>query len=148
MTTSKLINSAAAGELLGISSAYLVKWFKDLKDFPQGTKTPKRAYMFDRKAVIDWAKTHNIKTEMIAAKKRRAGINSPERFNKTAALFLSGRCETEAGVKSVLPPARQIQLDFKKLAARTTKPKTTRIRLVPDWTLEDGPNAKNRRSAA
>lgn len=60
--------------------------------------------------------------------RRRAAQTRIRHFNAAATEFLSG---------ALLPPSQQQQIAYKKLVARTTKPKTETVHLVPDWMREE-----------
>lgn len=108
-------------------------------------------HVYNLQAVSDWADGKDVKRVVRVTRRRLdkgfitpGGMpeqsNQQHTFNARAVLFLSGRylkkIEKDWVTVSILPSIQQARLDFKKLAARTARSKTTRIRLVPDWTLD------------
>lgn len=128
MKDSNLVSSFIAADLMGISSAYLVKWFLWLDGFPRCVKTPSRAWLFPRKEVIRWARGHDIKAEFVAAKKRKYSERGRGFDCHRAVEFMTGK---------YLSAEKRNQLEFRKMTARTLKPKTYRMRVVSDWASVD-----------
>lgn len=127
MNDSNLVSSAVAAEIVGVSSAYLVKWFPWLEAFPKCVKTPHRAWLFPRKELVAWAHGRDIKAAFVQAKRRKYAAVSNRFDCKAAVEFLSGQ---------YLPAEKRTQHEFKKIVARRLKPKTTRVHLVHDWMID------------
>lgn len=135
-------------EMLDVSVSTLAKVHKQLQNFPgsigrlDGTKRK----LYSRSAIKKWMSSHDVKAQTSLARRVveegngsvRPYHRSTSAFNAMAVAFLKG---------ALLPKKQKEQIEFRKMVARTTRPKTTRIQLVHDWMLEDGPRATHRRQA-
>lgn len=136
MATSELIDMRAIADLLGVCRFALCKSRAQLTDFPPVAKKQGKQMLFNQADVLAWADGRDLKADLKRFERERR--KPKQAFNSHAKQFLTG---------AYLPPAAKHAADFKKLVARTTKPKTTRIKLVHDWMLEDGPRATHRRAS-
>jgi hypothetical protein len=103
---------------------------------------------FSVSQITAWAKTHDVQREVSHATTLRKKMASPffdsrpnqpnQRFNQLATKFFAGQ---------YLPEQQKQQIEFKKLVARNTQPKTQRQTLVFEWMLDEGPLSKYRRAA-
>lgn len=139
----KLLSLWDVADLLGIRRFALTNCRPYLKDFPQPVKGPGKTLLYREDEALAWAKGRNLKAALKAAYKTRreqfgTGTQPDHCFNSHAKQFLTG---------AYLPPAAKHAVEFKKLVARTTQPKTIRVQLVHDWMLEDGPRATHRRAS-
>lgn len=141
MATSKLLSLWDVADLLGIRRFALTNCRPYLQGFPKPVKGPGKTLLYPEHEVLAWAEGRDLKAALKAAYKTRriephAEPAPVQSFNRHAKQFLSG---------AFLPQAQRNTVEFKKLVARTTQLKTTRIQLVHDWMLEDGPRATHRR---
>lgn len=148
MGTSELLNSEQVSVLLNQPKWAMGNYRPFLTDFPAPVAKDKQTLLYRRSDVEQWATGKDIKALFAAANKTRR--------NKRKAALSAAKDDTAIGpldnqlcrqfVTGAFLPAKQRQeLALRKLAARTTQPKTHRIQLVHDWMLEDGPRATYRR---
>ena len=139
----KLLSLWEVADLLGIRRFALTNCRPYLQGFPKPVKGPGKTLLYPEHEVLAWAEGRDLKAALKAAYKTRrtephAEPAPAQSFNSHAKQFLTG---------AYLPPAAKHAADFKKLVARTIQPKTTRVQLVHDWMLEDGPAATHRRAS-
>lgn len=144
MAASELLDRKQVSELLDQPKSALGCYMPYLTDFPAHVAKQGKNLLYDRDEVLRWAAGKDVKAIFAAANKaRRNKRKAPEAAARVGG-FDNSLC-TQLAAGAFLPPAQRNTLVFKKLVARTTQPKTTRIRLVHDWMLEDGPRATHRR---
>lgn len=133
-------------ELLGVNAIMLKNVRTYLDGFPKAKQQGKHK-IYSLPAVQAWASGKDIPALLSAANKQRvercraiaSGKIQERPFNNhEASRFISG---------AYLPATQKQQIEYKKLVARTTQPKTKTVHLVFDWMLEDGRNAKYRSTA-
>jgi hypothetical protein len=117
-----------------------------LDGFPAGRRLGRKGKHYRLDEVQRWAKGKDVAGLVRAANARRVAEQnvgplaakpiSP--FNDLCLRFAAGE---------FLPAQQKQQIDFKRLVARTARPKTQSVHLVHDWMLEDGPRAQHRRTA-
>ena len=146
MAASELLDRKQVSALLGQPPSALGFYMPYLPDFPAHVAKQGNNLLYDRDEVLRWAEGKDVKAFCAAANKaRRAKRKSPEAAGRVGG-FDNSLC-TQLATGAFLPPAQRNMLAFKKLVARTTQPKTTRVQLVHDWMLEDGPAATHRRAS-
>lgn len=146
MAASELLNRKQVSELLGQSKSVFNSNLPYLTDFPPHVAKQGKNLLYDRDAVLRWAAGKDVKAIFAAANKARWKKQTPTEAAGRLGSFDNSLC-TQLAAGAFLPPAQRNTLEFKKLVARTIQPKTTRVQLVHDWMLEDGPAATHRRAS-
>lgn len=121
--------------LLSVSQNQLSKCHTRLSGFPRSVAKRGRSFLWDRDAVLAYGHGKAVKTlcwQVLRVKP--ASVENP--FNQhLCRQFLVGQFLTEE---------QKQQLAFKKLVARSTQPKTRRVRLMFDWMLDDNDTGNRR----
>ncbi|MFA6700948.1 MAG: hypothetical protein WCS28_12370 [Thiomicrospira sp.] len=134
------INSSQVAELLGTNRGMFNSTRMYLDGFPASIGKDRKAVLYSRRAVKKWMQGKDVKKLINAAKNKRNKLGetgSGEQslaFNAAAAQFLT----------RPLTKKQREQQAFKRLVARNAKAKTTRITLIPDWTLDERITGRNR----
>lgn len=130
MSNTDLINSADAAQLVGVRVDVFMTARPYLADFPQPAAKKGNTLLYSRPAIARWSQGKNVKALFNCAHMRSkteskaAAKAKTDAFNAQARAFAAG---------AFLPQAQKQTLEYKKLAARATQPKTTRVQVVPDW---------------
>lgn len=149
MATSELLNSEQVSIMLGLPKWTLGNYRPFLKDFPPAAAKQAQTLLYSLNDIERWAQGKDLKAIFSAACKARREQRKAAALAKTSesdSTLDNPLCKAIA-MGAFLPPADRQALEFRKLVARTTQPKTTRIRLVHDWMQEDGRCANQRRTA-
>lgn len=144
MTNPDLINLDGLSTLFGVPRGTLSNALSQFDGFPPGKQQRPGGKFYNLAAVRRWAKGKDVAAmaRQINARRwheSRTAQTPNQAFNAGCRRFISGE---------FLPAQQKQQIEFKRLVARTTQPKTQTQHLVFDWMLDEGPNAKDTRSAA
>jgi hypothetical protein len=124
--SSELIDFDQVCKLLSVGKSTLARSYKRLKGFPPPLTKSGKKMMWDRQVMMKYC---DGKTFATLSKQSQSEMPAPGlSFDQRSKAFVSG---------AFLTTEQKKQLAFKKLVAKTTQPKTRRVRLQFDWMLND-----------
>jgi len=126
VTTDDLIRMDEIAERLGVHPTALIRVYRKIPGFPP-SRVVKARMWFERQAALSFiaANQPRIRALMKAARDAQTAEGrhiTP--FNAAALRFVTGEFATAE---------QKREREFRRLVARNCKPKTVRVRLVPDW---------------
>lgn len=126
-----LLTQKQVAELWGIHPRTLSKVIPYLNGFPASkSETTGRGgrKQYDKRAVLAWARHRNLDEDVRQALAKHRSCNCADDMTaqhlRLARQFLSGAFD---------PKAKRQRHELRRMTARITQPKTTRVTLVHDW---------------